>query len=246
MTMEGKFISNNQRDHQDIVKHSKKWYKKWWAILLLSFLGLLSIFLIASIFFIVSQIKIYQESGFFGENNAQTKIYSPKEIQGQNSHSFGASKPKITIVEFSDFACPNSQSFYEKTKKIRFKYYNELKIIHRDFPVISEYSEDLALAARCAGEQGLYWKAHDALYDNFGVSTKAEIYNLMLESGANPDKLSTCLESNKYISQITKDLEDGLALGIRGTPTWFINGYRADGDMPEDMLNDIIENILKN
>jgi len=244
--MEGKFISNNQKEHQNIVEHSKKWYKKWWVILLLSFLSLLLIFLIASIFFIITQVRIYQEQGFFGENSLQTRIYPLKEIQGQNSNFFGASKPKITIVEFSDFACPNSRNFYEKTKKIRFKYYNDLKIIRRDFPVISDYSEDLALAARCAGEQGLYWKAHDALYDNFGISTKAEIYSLMLEIGAEPDRLSSCLENNKYIPQIAKDLDDGINLGIRGTPTWFINGYRADGDMPENMLNDIIENILKN
>lgn len=244
--MEGKFISNNQKGHEEIIEHSKKWYKKWWGVLSLSLLSLFLIFSVASIFFIIKQIRIYQEFGFFGENNPNAKIYSPNEIQEENNPSFGSSKPKITIVEFSDFACPNSRNFYEKTKKIRFKYYNDLKIIRRDFPVISDYSDDLALAARCAGEQGLYWKAHDALYDNFGISTKPEIYNLMLNVGAEPNRLSDCLENNKYINQIAKDLDDGINLGIRGTPTWFINGYRADGDMPEEMINGIIENILKN
>ena len=244
--MEEKFISNNVREHREILKHTKKWYKKWWGILLLSITFLVLIFLTASAFYIANQSKLYQERGYLGENNRDTKIYSRAEIEGSNSYFFGTKNPKITIVEFSDFACPNSKSFYNKTKKIRTKYYNDLKIIHRDFPVIAEHSSDLAQAARCAGEQGLFWKAHDTLYENQGVSTKPEIFSLILNIGVNEAEFKECLESNRYLGPIQKDLKDGINLGIKGTPTWFINGYRADGDMPEKMLNDYIENILLN
>ncbi|MDA3840037.1 MAG: thioredoxin domain-containing protein [Patescibacteria group bacterium] len=244
--MEEKFISNNAQEHREIINHHKKWYKKWWGVLLLSIISLVFIFLVASSIFVFKQVGIYQEQGVLGENSQDIKIYSRAEIEGTNSYSFGANNPKITMVEFSDYACPNCKSFFEKTRKIRMKYYSDLKIVHRDFPVIAEYSSDLAQAARCAGEQGLFWKAHDSLYENQGVSTKPEIFSLMIDIGANSDKLSECLEANRYLGPIQNDFNDGLNLGIKGTPTWFINGYRADGDMPEDMLNDIIENILLN
>lgn len=242
--MEEKFISNNQKEHQEILEHHKKWYKKWWGVLILSLLFLFLVFLSAVSFFVISQVKIYQQNGLVSTNSQTAKIYSPAEIQGTNSYYFGAKNPKITIVEFSDYACPNCKSFFEKTRKLRTKYYTDIKIVHRDFPVIADYSPDLALAARCAGEQGLFWKAHDVLYDNQGISTKPEIYSLMLSIGVDADKLSDCLGNNRYLGPIQTDLNEGLELGIVGTPTWFINGYRADGDMPEDMLNSIVENIL--
>lgn len=244
--MEGKFVSNNELEHREILKHTKKWYKKWWGILLLSIISLILIFLIASTIFIFKQVALYQEQGFLGENSQSVKIYSRSEIEGTNSYYFGAKNPKITIVEFSDYACPNCKSFFEKTKKLRLKYYSDLKIIHRDFPAIADYSSDLAQTARCAGEQGLFWKAHDALYENQGISTKPEMVSLMLSIGADETKLNECLDSNRYLGQVQNDLNAGVALGIKGTPTWFINGYRADGDMPEEMLNNYIENILLN
>ena len=244
--MEEKFISNNEREHREILEHHKKWYKKWWGVLLLSLISLVLIFLSASTFYIINQVRVYQEQGLLGENNSDLKIYTKSEIEGINSYSFGSKNPKITIVEFSDYACPNCNSFFEKTKKIRMKYYSDLKIVHRDFPVIAEHSIDLALAARCAGEQGLFWKAHDTLYEKQGVSSKTEIYSLMLNIGVDGVKLADCLENNRYLGPIQNDLEDGLRLDIKGTPTWFINGYRADGDMPEEMLNNIIENFLLN
>jgi len=244
--MEEKFISNNEKEHREILEHHKKWYKKWWGILFLSFLSLILIFLTASTFFIYNYVKIYQTQGLLGSSNNNVKIYSPSEIEGQNSYSFGSKNPKITIVEFSDYACPNCKSFFEKTKKIRMKYYNDLKIIHRDYPALTEYSLKLAQTARCAGDQGLFWLAHDALYENQGIKTDDDIISLMTNIGVNKDKLNECLNNNKHLGPIKNDYNDGLKLNIKGTPTWFINGYRADGDMPEKMLNDIIENFLIN
>lgn len=244
--MKEEFISNNEKTYRQIHELKKKWYKKWWGVLLLSVLFLLLVFLTASAIFIIKQASIYNEFGYLGEANQDLTLYSPEQIEGKNSYYFGAKNPEITIVEFSDFACPNCRNFYEKTKKLRTKYYSDIKIIHRDFPVVSDYSTDLALAARCAGEQGLFWKAHDELYENQGIKTKEEIYSLMLSVGVDGSRLLECLEQNRYLPQIQKDLADGLALEIIGTPTWFINGYRADGDMPEEMLNEIVENFLIN
>jgi len=244
--MEEKFISNNEKEHREILEYHKKWYKKWWGILILVLLSLFLIFLTASSFYVFDLVKKIQKEGFLGENNLNVKVYSKSELEGKDSYAFGSKNPKITIVEFSDYACPNCKSFFETTKKIRMKYYSNLKIIHRDFPILTDYSVDLALAVRCAGEQGLYWKAHDALYENQGISSKEDIYSLMLKIGADENRLIDCLDNNKYLGLIQDDLKDGLNLDIKGTPTWFINGHRADGNMPEEMLNNYIENILLN
>jgi len=239
-------VPNTTPDFKEDYKIQKPWYKKWWGLLILSLLSLFLIFSVASGIYVYKQIKIYQEQGFFGDNTQVVQTYSKSEIEGKNSYFIGSVNPEISIVEFSDYACPNCKNFYKKTKNLRTKYYGRIRIVHRDFPVIADYSQDLALAARCAGDQGLYWLAHDALYENQGISTKQEIYEVMLQIGVDGDELLECLASNKHLGEVQVDLNDGLNLGIKGTPTWFINGYRADGDMPEEMLNDIIENILIN
>ena len=244
--MEEKFISNNEKEHREILEYHKKWYKKWWGVMILSSLFLIMIFLTASTIFIVRQVSLYQENGFMGENSQNIKIYSLEELEVDKNPSFGARNPRITIVEFSDFACPNCKSFYEKIKRIRTKYYTDIKIIHKDFPITTTYSQDLALAARCSNDQGLFWKVHDSFYENQNITSKEEIYSHLVNIGVDGKKLIECLDQNKYLIQIQNDISSGIKLGVNGTPTWFINGYRADGDMPEDMLNGIIEDILFN
>ncbi len=175
-------------------------------------------------------------------NNDNSQLITGNE----DNYSLGTNHPKITIVEFVDFACPYCKKSFSKIREISLKYNKNIKYIFRDLPIISEQSASLALAARCAGEQGLFWPMHDRLFINQGIKEKSEILLAAKQSGVEINKFETCFDAQIYLPQIEKDYNDATALGIAntGTPVWFVNGHQISGDIPEDIFTKLIENIL--
>jgi len=225
------------------LRHFKKWYLKWWGILIISFFTIFLIFLVASVLYVVDQVSNYknhQSNSTFTQKN-----FYPNISKGDH-YSFGNKDAKIIIVEFSDFACPNCKDFYEKTKKLRSERYEDIIIIHRDLPIITNESPLLALAARCAGEQGLFWLMHDKLYESQGITSKEEVTKLAENIGVKMSSFTNCLKNNKYIPQIEKDIQDAIEAGVEATPIWFINGYKIMGSPPEEDFNQIINQFINN
>ena len=135
---------------------------------------------------------------------------------------------------------------FPKIREISTKYKDDVKIIFRDFPVVTEYSIDLAMASRCAGEQGLFWVMHDKLFLNQGISQKNEIFELAKQIGADVGKFQNCFDNQKYSEDIYQDIKDGEALELEGTPTWFINGNKISGNIPYNIFIQIVEELLIN
>ena len=221
---------------------NKIWYRKWWGVLIIIILAIVLFFLAASAFYFLGEIR-----------NAKLKLsQAGRELTGEqypaaasNSYWLGSTNAKITIVEFGDFACPVCLQSFPTVREISLKYKNDIKFIWRDYPVVSDYSATLALAGRCAGEQGLFWPMHDKLFQNQGVSSAAELTTLANQIGADINRFKDCLNKQKYFPQIQKDLTDGQTFGIAGTPTYFINGYKLAGDVPLDVFIQIIEQLRK-
>jgi protein-disulfide isomerase len=174
-----------------------------------------------------------------------------REINGDGSSYFlGTSTPQATIVEFGDFACPFSKESAAAVSKIGAEYKDKLKIVWRDY-LRNEDSIDLAVSARCAGEQGKFWEMHDGLFanqDNFASSTeerKGELIALAQNLQLNSDSFITCLKDRKYLDQIKADYEDGNKLEIIGTPTWFVNNRSFSGAVSEEKLRELIAGLIK-
>lgn len=161
-----------------------------------------------------------------------------------NSPWFGARSPKIVIVEFADFACPYCKSSFPVIREIGSKYSDSVRIYFRDLPLHDE-SVDLAMAARCANEQGLFWQMHDKLYQLQGMSSTNELKELANAIGANQSKFAQCLDGKKYTEDIKRDFLAAQSLSIIGTPTYFINGYKVAGQIPREMFLALIDEILK-
>ena len=142
------------------ARHENKlrpWYKKWWGIILIVIGTIILIFVIASGIYIVKQIQNIN-NGTSEQYLAESRQAYLKAINGAADNIYGNQNATITIVEFSDFACPYCQQSYAGLKSIREKYGDKVKIIYRDYP-LHDNSIFLALSARCAGEQGRYQPA---------------------------------------------------------------------------------------
>lgn len=206
-----------------------------WKIIIISIVFIFFIFISASFFYFLSLFSQY--------TNINTKNAN---IDISGNYWLGTNNPRITIIEFSDFACPYCQESFSKIREISVKYKKDIKFIYKDFPILAEHSPDLAMAARCAGEQGLFWVMHDKLFLNQGVSTQKELIELANQIGLEKIQFKNCIISKKYSKEIEKDIEIGKDLGVVGTPTWFINGQKIQGNIPYDIFINIIEKLLNN
>lgn len=225
------------------MQHIKRpWYKTWLGAGILFFSAILLFLLTVGIFYFIGTVKNTKNE----LSQAAAKLSGPIYQAAAGEHYWlGTDKAKITIVEFGDFACPFCEKSFPTIREISLKYKNDIKLIWRDYPVVQDYSALLALSARCAGEQGLFWPMHDKLFQNQGVSTADQLTALANQVGADITKFKDCLIKQKYLPQIQKDLSDGQAFGNTGTPTWFINGHKVAGDIPYDVFAKIIEELKK-
>lgn len=229
---------------QNPIKASSKWYSRWWAR------TIIIIFVVFLICLVVYGIYIIILSRNINNVTNQDRTLDPatwQKVKGtKDNYWIGAADPRLVIVEFSDFACPYCRQSFPTIREIGTKYADEVKIIYRDYPILTTYSTDLALAARCAGEQDLFWHMHDKLFLNQGVKTRGELINLARQIGADTEQFSACYDIREYYSQIAQDFADAKALGISGTPTWFIGGSKIEGEIPRDLFLFIIDDLLKN
>jgi protein-disulfide isomerase len=164
-------------------------------------------------------------------------------VEGFGTQSFGSASPKLTIVEFADFACPYCKQSFTSLREFALRHADTVKIIFRDWPGHTN-SVQLALAAYCAGEQGKFWEMHDKLYQNqattFGAD-KNDLANLALQLNIYNEQFQNCFDTQKYLALIDKNLSDSKTLGVRGTPTWFIDGEKVEGTLSLAELEQIFK-----
>jgi len=177
------------------------------------------------------------------EKNEAAKL-DEKLIIGDGAYWLGAADPQVTIVEFADFACSYCHESFPIIRELTNTHKTRVKFIFRHYPALSDDSLGLALAAECAGEQGLFWPMHDKLFQNQGLSTD-KLSAAANQIGADTNRFDECLKSKRYLKDVQKDFSDGQALGFTGTPTWFINGRMIEGSIPYNTFKGIIEQLIK-
>lgn len=160
--------------------------------------------------------------------------------------SFGNPDAKLVIVEFSDFQCPVCQAEFPIIREVINEHKNELLYIYRQYPIINENSPVVSQASLCANEQNKFWPMHDRLFLNASDTfSQNDLITIAKQSGLNENQFSNCLSSEKYNDQVTEDFQDGYALQVPGTPTFFINGNKLSGKISKENWEIIINQSLK-
>ena len=151
----------------------------------------------------------------------------------------------VTIVEWSDYECPFCGRFYSETEKLIDEQYvktGKVKFVYRDFPLpFHTNAQKAAEAAECAGEQGKYWDMHDAIFEQGVQGGVAGFKQYAKNLGLNTAKFDTCLDSGAMTKETQKDLADGSAMGIQGTPGFIINGKLISGAQPFSVFKQVID-----
>lgn len=166
-------------------------------------------------------------------------------VSADDDPFIGPADAPVTIVEFSDFQCAYCQKSVVILKELRHIYGEKIRLVYRDYPGPNHpHAAQAAEAAQCAGEQGKFWEYHDVLFDRQTAGTGWDYEALARDLGLHTDDFSTCLRTGRYREEVKKDLQDGLALGITSTPTFFINGRPLVGAQPAAEFSRLIDPLL--
>lgn len=186
--------------------------------------------------------------------NSNTPTPDPAtEVQGSEPpHVRGNASAPVTLEEFGDFQCGACGSYHPELKKIETEYGDKLKVIFRELPLVTVHQHALlaAQAAEAAGLQGKFWEMHDKLYENQVTWTEAKdlvpvFVDYAKQIGLNPDQFMKDLNGEKVAARIFQDGKRAHSFGLKGTPSFFVNGKEAKDDQwkPEglrQMINDAL------
>jgi len=191
------------------------------------------------------------------ENNSQdTSGSALAALEVDDDVILGNPDAKVTLIEFSDYQCPFCGKFFTEVEPLLREEYiqtGKVRMIYKDFAFLGPESLAAAEAAECAKDQSKYWDYHDALFEMEISDGKENSGNLSVTAlklfasnvGLNQEQFDSCLDSKKYKSEVEKDYKDGQAIGVRATPTLFINGQKIEGALPYDVFKEVIEVALK-
>ena len=184
-------------------------------------------------------------------NQTQSATADPQKptryaISVANRPSIGPENAPITIVEFSDYECPFCKKFHAETfSALMEAYKGKIRFVHRNFPLSGIHANAFpaAEAANCAGEQGVYWAYHDKLLN--GASLSNAVYEqYAIDLSLDMVKFKDCIATNRYQPLVQEDYDFAANLGIRSTPTFFINGLAIVGAQPIEVFKQVIDQEL--
>ncbi len=159
--------------------------------------------------------------------------------------AWGSPAAPVTIVEFADFECPACKDSLPVLRQLRDLYKDQVRLVYRDFPLSGHpQARPAAEAAHCAHEQGKFWAYHDALFAQ-APDLKPSDYMVLAERlGLNPAEFTACLAGTRPKAAVARDLAEAQGLGLRGTPTFFINGRYLAGFQSLEALRRHIDREL--
>lgn len=154
---------------------------------------------------------------------------------------------KLTIVMFGDFSCGYTRDAAETVRRLMAKYGDRVRLTYRHYPLaaIHPNAYQAAVASECAFEQDKFWPYFDKLYANQSALRLDDLIRYGDEVGLDRERFGRCLVDNRYVGRVNEDLDLADRLALRGTPTYFLNGIRVEGNIPEPAFEGFIERLLK-
>jgi protein-disulfide isomerase len=177
---------------------------------------------------------------------AQEQQFRRYNIPTENSYALGPADAPITIVEFSDYQCPYCRRWHDQVyEPLLAAYPGQIKFVYRHLPLESIHPDAIpaAEAAMCAGEQDAFWQFHEKLFSSESLGN--QIYTQYAQDlGLDLKTFESCVNDRKYQQAVATDVNFAVDLGIRSTPTFFVNGLAIVGAQPLDVFKQVIDKEL--
>jgi protein-disulfide isomerase len=160
---------------------------------------------------------------------APPKVRSGDHVRGPNDAS-------ITVIEYSDFECPFCKQLHYSLKRLVAD--SKIRWVYRNAPLTQLHPKamEAAIAAECAGEQGMFWEYTDSLFDHQGQLSQEHTLDLLADDlGIQRERFNQCRQGEgKEI--VSSQLKEAAQRDINATPTFYINRERIVGAIPDSEL----------
>ncbi len=165
-------------------------------------------------------------------------------------HIKGNPDAQVVLTEFSDFQCPACAQFSGVVDKILEEYGESVRFEYKHFPLVSIHKNAIpaAKAAEAAGQQGAFFKMHDVLFakqQEWSDVPNPQLYFVQYaqELGLDVAQFKTQMKSSLIADKVKDELHQAQELGLRGTPTFFLNGEQMKFKTFEDFAGQIAQAI---
>ncbi|MDA1169227.1 MAG: DsbA family protein [bacterium] len=161
----------------------------------------------------------------------------------EDAQAIGPKDAKVTFVEFADFQCPACASIHPTLKELKEKYKDaSVRFVFRHYPLPQHpHALKAAEAAVEAGKHNKFWEYHDQLFENQSVISPETLVAFAEKLEIPKDAFVQALDSNANEAIVRRDITDGGALGVRGTPALFINNMEYKGKYSVEEMSKAID-----
>jgi protein-disulfide isomerase len=165
------------------------------------------------------------------ERQAIEKAKKVRRVSASRDHIFGNPNAPVSLIEYSDFECPFCKRFHSTARDLIDLYAGRVNWVYRHFPLgmHNPGAQKQAEASECANQLGgndAFWKYTNAIYartqSNGNGFPLSQLIPLGKEIGLDENQLKECIDSGRYASRVLEDFNEGVQIGITGTPANFL------------------------
>ena len=181
--------------------------------------------------------------GLKAANSVEIMLDPPRiDVPTDDSPRMGSAEAPVQIIEFSDFQCPYCTRGAETLDQVKEAYGDKVSVVYRHFPLsFHKEAHKAAQASECANDQTKFWEYHDLLFANQRALTEPDLVSYAEQLSLNMGDFTSCLNSGKHAATVDQDMAEGAAVGMQGTPGFFINGRFLNGAQPFEAFKEIID-----
>jgi protein-disulfide isomerase/peroxiredoxin len=160
--------------------------------------------------------------------------------RADGASGFDVAEPApVELVEFGDYECPYCRKAHPIVKQLKQRFADRLHFRFRNFPLSqihphAKHAAEAAVSVRSQAGEEAFWAMHDAIFahqrDGIAALDDAQLARYAEEVGADGAQVLSDLDTGKFEETVEVDFVQGVRMGVNGTPTFFINGQRFDGD----------------
>ena len=146
----------------------------------------------------------------------------------QGDHVLGPARAGVTVVAYCDFECPYCGRAYPILKRLRAELGDRMRLVFRHFPLSHKHpgAQQAAEAAEAAGAQGQFWAMHDLLFEHQDALERDDLRSYATLLGLDLARFDREVSTHVHADRVRRDVANGKANGVTGTPTFFVNGRR--------------------
>lgn len=173
-------------------------------------------------------------------------LYRLSRPVSENDHIRGEDTALVTLLMYGAYECPHCVDGNRIVKQIEGYFREKVRFVFRHFPRINvhPHAEAAAEVAEAAGEQNKFWEMHDTLFENYNRLDAEHLISYAAVLRLDLDRFDRSIGERAFAQKVREDLISGTESGVKGTPTYFINGVKHSGSGQFETLVEAIESSI--